>query len=96
MSQPDNVDPSLVNCRTNGAGLLGPSVSWNLASSDPTPPFSDFCEISGIFHNILCCSALQAAGGSTAWSFVTPPSIGITNWTLFNATGVVMASGLYL
>lgn len=37
MSQPDSVLPSLVNCTASGAGLLGPSVSWKRASSDPTP-----------------------------------------------------------
>lgn len=96
MSQPDRVLPSLVNWSARAEGLLGPSVSWNRASSDPTPPFSDFSEISGIFHRILCCSAFQAAGGSTAWSLVTPPSTGTRNWTLWRATGVVMASPLYL
>lgn len=37
MSQLDRVLPSLVNCTASGAGLLGPSDSWNRASSDPTP-----------------------------------------------------------
>lgn len=37
MSQPDSVLPSLVNCTARGAGLLGPFVSWNRASKEPTP-----------------------------------------------------------
>lgn len=37
MSQLDRVLPSLVNCTASGAGLLGPSDSWNRASSDPIP-----------------------------------------------------------
>lgn len=96
MSQPDRVLPSLVNCTASGAGLLGPSVSWKRANNDPTPPFSDFCEISGIFQRILCCSAFHAAGGKTACSFETPPSTGTRNCTLFRAIAVVMASPLYL
>ena len=37
MSQPERVLPSLVNCTTNGEGLLGPSDNWNLANKEPTP-----------------------------------------------------------
>lgn len=37
ISQPESVLPSLVNCTARGAGLLGPSVSWNRANNDPTP-----------------------------------------------------------
>lgn len=37
ISQPESVLPSLVNCTASGAGLLGPSVSWNRANNDPTP-----------------------------------------------------------
>lgn len=37
ISQPESVMPSLVNCTASGAGLLGPSVSWKRANSEPTP-----------------------------------------------------------
>jgi len=37
MPQPDSVLPSLVNCTASAAGLLGPSVSWKRANSEPTP-----------------------------------------------------------
>lgn len=38
----------------------------------------------------------HAAGGKTACSFETPPSMGTRNWTLLRAIGDVMASPLYL
>lgn len=34
-----------------------PTITANITVIPYTPPFSDFCEISGIFQRILCCSA---------------------------------------